>query len=169
MEQNINDLKAEEIAKLQEDLAIHQQELAKLKAQLGEGTAPTKETLQQIFAEEKSIESEEQQIEDIQEDIADNPENLDNQEALPEQAIEEKRSAWKPKSTGTALYQDEDIAPLVQECLNIMAEKGIFEAVRRAKQISKSHNIAVIDAFHDFIIDKWHDLEAGNYIPKVDL
>lgn len=171
MDKTINELSATEIEKLQQDLEVHKQELQKLKTQLGEGVAPTHETLNEIFKEEAIVEKDEMAIENISETIAQDPDDIipDDEQLKSDQVVEEKRSAWQPKTTATALYADEIIAPYVQDCLNIMAEKGVFEAVAHASKLSKTLNIAIVDAFHDFIIDKWRELEEGNYIPRVDL
>lgn len=56
------------------------------------------------------------------------------------------------QSSGTsALYQDPDLQPLVQDLVNIAFNKGIPEAVKEA---SRSKNPALIDAFHDVLVDE---------------
>lgn len=169
---SINDINSSKIDQIQQNLQTHKNELNRLKQQLGESNEPNKEVLQQIFAKEEEIEKEEIAIEKLEDKIDDNPDNIETvpeTEIPQEQAVDEARSAWKPKNTGSVLYDDPEIAPYVQECLNLMAEKGIYEATYHAKSLAKLHKLAILDAFHDFIIDKWKDLEAGNFIPKLDL
>ena len=51
----------------------------------------------------------------------------------------------------TPLYQDPDIQPVVQNLVNVAFTKGIPEAVKEAV---KSNNPAIIDAFHDVLVDE---------------
>ena len=60
----------------------------------------------------------------------------------------------KQDDTSTS-YNDPQLAPKVQELVNLAFTKGIDDAVRSVVQ---SGNPALIDAFHDVLVDQLYDI-----------
>ena len=57
----------------------------------------------------------------------------------------------KSNSSSGLMYQDPRLQPLVQDLVNIAFSKSIPDAVKAAV---KSNNPALIDAFHDILVDE---------------
>ena len=131
---------------LEQEIADIEQRLAEKKAELGkeEVGAALKEQVQEKVPEylpRPSAEIEPQRIEQPS-------------PTLPAQPIAEPPS-----------YFSEELKSKVQELVNMAFAKSIEEAVKEA---SKSNNPALIDAFHDVLVDQLYNtlIERGK-LPKI--
>ncbi len=59
-----------------------------------------------------------------------------------------------PPSDDTLSYQRQDLQAHVQELINLAFEKSIKEAIDKVKA---THNPALIDAFHDALVDNLYN------------
>ncbi|PIR41688.1 MAG: hypothetical protein COV30_02495 [Candidatus Yanofskybacteria bacterium CG10_big_fil_rev_8_21_14_0_10_37_15] len=59
------------------------------------------------------------------------------------------------KSVDDLSYNDPQLADKVQEFVNVAFNKGLDDAI---KSVDKSGNPALIDAFHDVLVDRLYDI-----------
>lgn len=73
-------------------------------------------------------------------------------------------AAMPPPIVAMPSYLSDELKPKVQELINLAFEKSIEQAIALAKA---TNNPALIDAFHDVMVDVLHDelIKRGKLIP----
>lgn len=73
--------------------------------------------------------------------------------------IQQHVPAYQPapqkQDDNTSSYNDPQLVAKVQELVNVAFSKGIDDAVR---SVAQSGNAALIDAFHDVLVDQLYDM-----------
>ena len=117
----------QEITQLEKQLAEKRASLEQRSAETGQETPHEKEILRQVVGER------------IQ------------------QARRQEESGSRPQASGQddqSSYNDPQLVNMVQEMVNLAFNKSIGDAVR---SVVRSNNPALIDAFHDVLVDQLYD------------
>jgi len=117
-----------------------QQEIAKLEQQLAEKRAG-------IEQESAETDKEVPQDKEILRQVVG--------ERIQQQAPQYQPAPIKPqRDDATQSYADPDLKDKVQELVNLSFNKSLEEGIKEA---TKSNNFALIDAFHDVLVDQLYD------------
>ncbi len=131
MTENSNSIQ-QEIAKLEQQLTEKRANLEQQSAETDKEVPHDKEILKQVVGEK------------IQE-------HLSAQAGAPTYIPQAKS---QQKDDATQSYTDPDLKDKVQELVNLAFNKSLEEGIREA---TKSNNFALIDAFHDVLVDQLYD------------
>ncbi len=130
----------QEIAKLEQQLAEKRASLEQQAAETKQEVPHDKDIVRQVVGERIQSRLEESRILDSQSESGHAP---------------AYQPAPKKQDDASTSYNDPQLAPKVQELVNVAFTKGIDEAVRSVVQ---SGNPALVDAFHDVLVDQLYDM-----------
>lgn len=118
---------------IEQEIAQLEQQLSEKKASLGKDKTETKES------------------EPSEKEILRSVVGEKIQQYLP---VQPKPAPTKPQDDATQSYADPELKDKIQELVNLAFNKSLEEGIKEA---TKSNNPALIDAFHDVLVDQLYD------------
>ncbi|MBI2676471.1 MAG: hypothetical protein HYX21_00745 [Candidatus Yanofskybacteria bacterium] len=128
-----------------------EQEIADIERRLAE-----KKALRQVQGERPVVQEEKGMLHEVvSEKAQESAPSYQPSAPLPQSSLPAIDNVLPPPVSEPPSYLSDELKTKVQDLVNIAFTKGLTEAV---KEVSKMNNPAILDAFHDVLVDQLYDV-----------